>query len=139
MRMTETLTPTGWLTLCRRDAGGRVLEERRVRNSIVSSGRDLAAVGQDSWLTKCDSKDYGFTRRWGHEIRKWAPWAKGLAWRSRLEEASLAYVFFEDRCAGSFKEILDPILEPDRNRLDREPGASYLRHWLAAYNVTVFR
>ena len=37
-------------------------------------------------------------------------------------------------------EILDPILEPpERNRLDREPGASYVRHWLAEYNVTVFR
>ena len=110
--------------------------------SLVSlkSGRDLAAVSQDAWLTQCEAKDYCFTRRWGHRIREWAPWAQGLVWRSRREGASLAYVFFEDRCTGSFEEVEDSAFPPPAgNRLDREPGESYVRRLLAAYNVTIFR
>lgn len=43
MRMTETMNPTGWLTLRRCDARGAVAEERCVKNSIVLAGRDLVA------------------------------------------------------------------------------------------------
>ena len=104
----------------------------------LRSGRDQARLGQDSWLTKCEAKDYGFTRRWAHRIRAWAPWAQGFVWRSRLEEAGLAYVFFEDRCPEPFEEQTDPILTPpDGNRLDQEPGLSYLRKLLAPYNVAL--
>lgn len=104
------------------------------------SGRDLAAVSQDSWLTKCEAREYAFTRRWGHEIRKWAPWAQGFVWRSRREEASQAYVFFGDRCGEGFEEVLDPVFAPpDANHLDREPCLTYVLSLLAEYNVTVFR
>ena len=133
-------------------SGSRILPQKAIAERRISwlaprqdlelvslkSGRDLAQLGQDSWLTKCDSRDYGFTRRWAHHIRAWAPWAQGLVWRSRLEEASLAYVFFEDRCPAGFEELPDPILVPqDGNRLDRDPGRSYLRKLLARYNVTL--
>ncbi len=108
---------------------------------VLRDGKELAAVGQDSWLTKSEPRDYAFTRRWGHRIRAWAPWSQGFIWRSRLEEASLAYVFFADRCpAGAFGEILQPGLEPpNHNRLDYEPGKSYILKLLAEYNVTVYR
>ncbi len=43
MRMAEALNPTGWLTIRRHDVHGTLVEERQVRNSIVSSGRDLVA------------------------------------------------------------------------------------------------
>ncbi len=106
----------------------------------LRSGADLAAVGQDSWLTKCDAKDYGFTRRWAHALRDWAPWAQGFVWRSRREEARLAYVFFEDRCTGGFAEVAHPPYPPPAdNRLEREPCASYVRQILAEYNVTMYR
>lgn len=138
------LSVTGSRLLPRKALHGRriswIAATRDLELVGLVSGRDLAAVGQDSWLTKCDSKDYGFTRRWGHKIREWAPWAQGFVWRSRREDASLAYVFFEDRCAGSLEEVRDSVFTPpDGNRLDREPAASYVRHWLAEYNVTVFR
>ncbi len=134
--------------------GSYLLPQRALRGRMISwiaptadlellslrSGRDLAAVSQDSWLTKCEAKDYGFTRRWAHRLREWAPWAQGFVWRSRREEASLAYVFFGDRCTGSFEEAIDPVFTPpDGNRLDREPGASYVRALLAEYRVTVYR
>lgn len=135
-------------------AGSRLLPRSALRQRKISwlapiedlelvrllSGRDLAAVGQDSWLTKCDSKEYAFTRRWAQKLREWAPWAKGLVWRSRRDEESLAYVFFEDRCADGFAEVVDSVLTPpEGNRLDREPGSSYVRVLLAEYSVTVFR
>lgn len=137
-------TAAGAQILPRQALAGRQISWIRPARDLelvnLLSGRDLAAVGQDSWLTKCDARDYGFTRRWGHRIRSWAPWAQGLVWRSRREEASLAYVFFEDRASTVFEEVLDPVLRsPENNRLDREPGLSYLRQILAEYNVTVFR
>lgn len=139
------LDASGSQLLPRRSLTGRKISwlapTRGLALVSLRSGRDLAAVGQDSWLTKCESREYGFTRRWAHQLRGWAPWAQGLVWRSRREEESLAYVFFEDRCpAGSFVEIHEPTFPaPDGNRLDREPGLSYVRKLLAEYNVTVFR
>ncbi len=106
----------------------------------LRSGRDLAAIGQDSWLTKCESADYAFTRRWGHTLRRWAPWAQGLVWRSRREEASLAYIFFGDRCPDAFTEVPHPVFSgPDHQRLDQGPAAAYVRALLAEYNVTLYR
>lgn len=43
MKIAEALDPTGRLTLRRYDARGVVVEERRARNSIVLTGRDLVA------------------------------------------------------------------------------------------------
>ena len=138
------LAPAGAQLLPRQLLAGRRISWLRPARALelvsLRSGRDLAAVGQDSWLTKCDAKEHGFPCRWGHRIREWAPWAQGLVWRSRREEASLAYVFFEDRESAVFEEVLDPVLtSPEKNRLDREPGSSYLRQILAEYNVTIFR
>lgn len=138
------LSATGAQLLPRKALHGRkiswIAPTRDLELVRLLSGRDLAAVAQDTWLTKSESKDYGSTRRWGHKIRGWAPWAMGFVWRSRREEASLAYVFFDDRCAGCFEEVSDPVFAaPDGNRLDHEPGLSYVRDLLAEYNVTVFR
>ena len=139
-----SILPTGSLLLPKKALSGRSISWIAPREDLklvsLRSGRDLAQLGQDSWLTKCDWKDYGFTRRWGHQIRVWATWAQGFVWRSRLEEASLAYVFFEDRCPASFEEVDDPALKPpDDNRLDREPTLSYIRKLLVRYNVTLVR
>ncbi len=132
--------------------GSRILSHSALQNRQISwiapatdlelvslaGGAALAAVSQDAWLTKCDAKDYGFTRRWAHRIRAWAPWAQGFVWRSRREEASHAYVFFEDRCPLGFVEIIDTVYAPpERNLLDREPGASYVRRLLTEYNVAI--
>ena len=40
----------------------------------LRSGAELAAVGQDSWLTSSSAADYANTRRWASAIRLWAPW-----------------------------------------------------------------
>ncbi len=138
------LLPTGSFLLPKKSLSGRRISWITPREDLklvsLRSGRDLAQLGQDSWLTKSDWKDYGFTRRWGHQIRTWAPWAQGFVWRSRPEEASLAYVFFEDRCPAGFEEVDDPLLTPpEDNRLDRDPALSYVRKLLAGYNVTLVK
>lgn len=138
------LLPTGSRVLPKKALSGRRISWIASREDLklvsLRSGRDLGKLGQDSWLSKCDWKDYGFTRRWAHQIRGWAPWAQGFVWRSRLEEASLAYIFFEDRCPAGFEEVHDPVLKPpDDNRIDRDPSLSYVRKLLARYNVTLVR
>lgn len=113
----------------------------RVTLDLVSlrSGEDLAAVAQDTWLTHAPSMEYGFTRRWGHAIRAWAPWAAGFVWYSRREPAGEAFVFFDDRCpADAFEEITTgtPVPATD-NRLDLGQGHVYVRELLQRYRVTL--
>lgn len=105
----------------------------------LRSATDLAAVSQDAWLVHAPSRDYGFTRRWGHQIRTWAPWAAGFVWYSRREPDGLAFVFFEDRCPpDAFEEITagTPV-PPADSRLDGGEGNVYVRRLLERYRVTV--
>jgi hypothetical protein len=135
------------------DAGARILPKAslksrrfgwlapRVPLDLVSlrSGEDLAAVAQDTWLVHAPSRDYGFTRRWGHQIRRWAPWARGFVWYSRREPDGLAFVFFDDRCpADAFEAVTAAIpVPPSESRLDVGAGTVYVRQLLERYRVTV--
>lgn len=105
----------------------------------LRSGQDLAAVAQDTWLVHAPSRDYGFTRRWAHRIREWAPWAAGFVWYSRREPDGLAFVFFDDRCpADAFEELTagTPVPTTDSG-LDVGAGSVYVRELLSRYRVTV--
>ena len=42
------------------------------------SGRDLAVIGQDTWLTVAPVAEYDMTRRWAAAIRGWDGEAAGL-------------------------------------------------------------
>lgn len=105
----------------------------------LRSGRDLAAVGQDTWLTASPAAEYGMTRRWCSAIRGWAPWAVGLTWRSHREPEGFGYVFFGDRCpAGCFEEVTEglPVPPGDRSLAD---GAArlHVEGILASYRVAL--
>ncbi len=105
----------------------------------LRSGVDLAALGQDSWLTTASAADYAMTRRWSSAIRKWAPSASGLTWRSLREPDGFAYIFFSDRCpVGCFEEVTDglPLPTGDRN-LDAGAGRLYVEEILASYRVAL--
>ena len=105
----------------------------------LRSGRDLGAIGQDTWLTTCEAKDYALTRMWCTSVRAWAPWAAGMTWRSRREPDGFAYVFFEDRCrADSFEPVRHgtPLNEASR-RIDRGPGNHFVKGILKSYEVSV--
>lgn len=98
----------------------------------LMSGRDLAAVAQDSWLVHAEGADYPQTRDWGHWIRRrTAPWAQGFVWPSKREPADRVAVLFEDRCAT-------PPLEPTgAPRIDfgTEEGERWLNGVLAPYRT----
>lgn len=109
--------------------------------AIVSlrSGQDLAAIGQDTWLTASPAVEYAMTRRWASAIRGWAPWGCGLTWRSHREPNGFAYVFFADRCPeGSFEEVADGLPVPPGDRsLAAGPARLHVEGILASYRVAL--
>ncbi|MYB73801.1 MAG: RES family NAD+ phosphorylase [Acidimicrobiia bacterium] len=105
----------------------------------LRSGRDLAAVGQDSWLTSAPSSEYSMTRRWASAIRSWAPWACGLTWRSHREPDGYAYVLFDDRCPSRcFEDDEDslPLLLDSRN-ISTGTARLYIEEILTSYRVVL--
>ena len=105
----------------------------------LRSGKDLAAVGQDTWLTTAPSSQFPSTRFWASAIRGWAPWACGLTWRSNREPDGFAYVFFKDRCPdGCFQEVQEgPPLPPQDRNLDSEAARRYLKKILSSYHIAL--
>lgn len=105
----------------------------------LRSGVDLAALGQDTWLTSARVSEYAMTRRWAAAIREWAASAHGLTWRSHRDPAGFAYILFADRCpVGSIEEAVDGmLLRPVDRNLDGGPGRAYVEELLAAYRVVV--
>ena len=135
------------------ERGGRLLQRRRLNGlrigwlrttrdlELVSlrSGLDLAALGQDAWLTVAPAAEYAMTRRWAAAIRTWDTKAAGLSWRSRREPDGIAYVFFADRCPdAALAELRDgtPLPLGDRD-LTIGAARSYLEDLLAAYRVVL--
>ena len=95
------------------------------------SGRELAAVAQDSWLVHADAADYPFTRHWGHWIRAEADWAEGLLWRSKREPDDGALVLFADRCApGVVRDAGPPAVD-----FDTSEGEEWLNSVLDPYHA----
>ena len=105
----------------------------------LRSGQDLAAVGQDAWLTASPAADYAITRRWASAIRGWAPRACGLTWRSHREPEGFAYVFFADRCPeGCFEEVTEGLpVPPGDQSLDAGVARLYVEGLLASYHVAL--
>ena len=105
----------------------------------LRSNADLGQIKQDTWLTQSTAEDYHITRRWASAIRRWAPKACGLTWRSRREPEGFVYLFFADRCPdGSLVELTDGLpLDSVERSLDSVMGALYLNTLLGRYNVTV--
>lgn len=105
----------------------------------LRSGRDLAAVGQDTWLSTAPAAEYAMTRRWCSAIRKWAPWAHGITWRSHRVPEGFAYVFFSDRCPDTcFEEVTDGLpMPPGHRSLDAGAGRLYVEEILTSYRVAL--
>ena len=135
------------------ERGARLLPRARLRNLHIGwltttaelrlvdlrSGRDLAAIGQDTWLTTGSARDYDLTRAWASAIRDWAPWCSGLTWRSHREPEGFAFVLFEDRvpddCLAELS--IDVLLTGEDQRLDDGIGRLYVERILETYRVAL--
>ena len=96
-------------------------------------GDGLLRIGAVPGLTKCEARDYPYTRHWAQSIRTWAPTACGFVWRSRHHDNLLSYVFFSDRTPGA------PFLDGPGNRIDSGPGLVLLRKMLLPYRIAISR
>lgn len=118
----------GWLTT-----------NRDIRLVSLRTGRDLAAIGQDTWLTTGPASDYELTRAWASAIRDWAPWCGGLTWRSHREPEGFAYVLFEDRVPDDCLTELSAsvLLTGEGQRLNDGIGRLYVERILETYRVAL--
>lgn len=129
------LEPGGGRCLPRAAIADRVLSRLVLSAdlSVISlcDGSDLARLGQDdNWLVSCPASEYGFSRRWGHALRRWAPRAEGIVWPSRRDPSKRTYVLFEDR----FSAALDV---EETSPLDSGAGEKRLLEILQRYWVTL--
>lgn len=132
--------------LPRKKIEGRLLSWLRTTGELalvrLATGEDFARLGQDdNWLVASPASEYGFTRRWGHALRRWAPSAAGFVWPSRHDPSKSAYVFFADRVPSgrsAFAHVTEGVaLPPEVAALDRGPGLHLLQQVLARYRVTL--
>lgn len=135
------------------ERGARLLPRARLQNLRIGwvaathdlqlvdlrSGRDLAAVGQDTWMTAGPASDYELTRAWASAIRGWAPWCSGLTWRSHREPEGFAYVLFEDRVPDDcLTEVASGVpLRGETQRLDDGIGRLFVERILETYRVAL--
>ena len=119
---------------------GWVATTRELELVGLRSGPDLAAIGQDTWLTSGLARDYEVTRAWASAIRGWAPWCSGLTWRSHREPEGFAYVLFEDRAPDDcLTEVAGGVtLLGNDQRLDDGIGRLFVERILESYRVALF-
>ncbi len=87
------------------------------------TAQSLAQVGQDYWLTDCDSFAYPHTRVWARAIRKWAPAVAGFVWRPRHNHEELAWVLFSDSSSPSRRPSTSgPLREESREEILTGPA-----------------
>ncbi len=115
----------------------KTLENKKIGRFTLNSGLrlvdlvtdgGLAAIGQDQWLTQCDSSDYPLTRKWCASIRRRANWAQGLIWKSRRDPAGHSLMLFEDRCQPENFTVVPTIAQLDSNLHDGSARALIQPH-----------
>ena len=85
-------------------------------------GKDLGAIGQDTWLVSCPAAEYPWTRDWAHWLRRQASWAHGFIWDSNRDRGGLAMVLFGDRLARDFGAAYEQTLPREIRKLADDLG-----------------
>ncbi|MFD8079198.1 RES family NAD+ phosphorylase [Streptomyces sp. NPDC059718] len=98
----------------------------------LMSGKDLAAVAQDTWLVHTEGGDYPQTRDWGHWIRRQtSTWAAGFVWPSKREPADrVAVLFADDTTAPALEQTGAPPVD-----FATEDGELWLNGVLTPYQA----
>ncbi|WP_420437340.1 RES family NAD+ phosphorylase [Candidatus Poriferisodalis sp.] len=115
---------------------GRFAAKTDLRLVDLVTDDSLATIGQDQWLTQCDSSDYPLTRQWCANIRRLADWSQGLIWRSRRDPAGHALMLFEDRCPPENFTII-PTIEQSGPNLHDGAARALIRRFAFARGVSV--
>ncbi|KXX54189.1 RES domain-containing protein, partial [Rhodococcus sp. LB1] len=118
---------------------GRVLSQVTVTDDApvaLVHGSHLAAIGQDTWLTKCDPVDYRTTRDWAASILHGTDGVLGIKYRARNDEDRFSVVMTIKPNAGVG---LHDLMAVSRGPivLDDRAGVELVRSHLAKYNATV--
>ncbi|MFD6857124.1 RES family NAD+ phosphorylase [Rhodococcus sp. NPDC060090] len=120
----------------RAQVSGRVLSRLTVTTDITVialHGPHLSAVGQDTWLTKCDPSDYVQTRSWARALLTAAPSAAGLTYRCRHNEDRFAWMLTTDPAYPRH-----PTLDSnDSVPLHSPAGLVLVERMLAHYNAAL--
>lgn len=118
---------------------GRVATAHDLQLVNPRSGRDLAAIGQDTWLTASPASDYELTRAWASALPGWVPWCGGLTWRSHREPEGFAYILFEDRVPDDYlTEVASGVpFSGEAQRLDDGVVQIFVERILETYRVTL--
>jgi len=131
--------------------GPRVLERVRVRGRRVSplvliedvevvamtTGSELGALSQDTWLTTAAPRDYAQTRHWGHWIREHTTASAGLMWRSLREPDDMVIVLFDDRVGPAPLGLsMAHPLSGDNGDFDSRVGHEWLEETMSSYGVS---
>ena len=104
----------------------------------LRTGKDLGAIGQDSWLTSCDADEYPQTREWSRWLRQHEPSAHGAAWLAKRDPGETVTVLWEDRCPpGTLIHAPGPLATPCR--FDDPAGGAWLRSELTHFRVAIRR
>lgn len=114
-----------------RDKRLATLRTRRALSVVDLRGAGLSALGQDAWLTSCESAEYEMTRQWSDAILRWATEADGLIWRSRRNQELMSYIFYESRCGT------DALSETDGVGLSDAAGLEQVRAVLQKHYFTL--
>lgn len=121
---------------------GRALSRVRTTADVklisLRSGKDLGAIGQDTWLTTCNAGEYPFTRAWAHWLRSQTSDSAGLVWYAKREPGQQSFILFKDRCPTNLLEDAPGPLTGDCLFEQRE-GFQWLRTTLALYRVAIRR
>lgn len=97
----------------------------------LTSGPDLASIGQDDWLLSARADEFDLTRRWAWWLRGEVRWAKGIVWQSSIDFPNCTTVLFGDACGPHALESAGGMTE----RLDDPDREGWLRHQLAPHAV----
>ena len=99
-------------------------------------GSHLAAIGQDTWLTKCDPVDYRITRDWAASVLRGTGGVLGIRYRARNDEDRFSVVMTINPTAGvGLHDLMTVSRGPIM--LDDRAGLELVRSHLAQYNATL--
>lgn len=101
----------------------------------LRGNENLSKIGQDSWLTTCDSNMYSLTREWCDAIRSWFPALSGIIWRARFADPKTAIVLFGPPAALALGSMATRLKTASTTSIASGPGLVRVKTALGRYGA----